>query len=193
MALTAAVFVTSCTKPASSLVPRAAAAASSGWYDPLADTTVLDVNSVAPNFTEVDVVTGQTISLQQFAGKVVLLNFVNYGCSSQLNDVVNAQLLSIKKLSQLRSDFVPFSVFCGCCSPEVLRKFAKDNGFNWPWILDSSNAILAQYNKPFSQWGYPTLIFIDQQGKISDITGAADLTTMGQKLDKITVKTVTTP
>jgi len=180
-------LLSGCAKPGTQGVGRAAAApASQGWFDPLAANAQVDVNGLAPNFTGVDVVTGQTVLLQQFAGKVVLLNFVNYGCSPQLNDVVSAQLMAIKKLSQQRSDFVPFSVFCGCCPANVLKQFAKDNNFNWPWILDSSNSILAKYNKQFSQFGYPTLVVIDRNGKISDVSGATNLTDMGQKLDKIT-------
>jgi hypothetical protein len=73
----------------------------------------------ASDFTAVDVVTGKKVSLSDFRGKPILLNFVNYGCNPSVNDVVSAQLLTIKNLKDLRSDFYPVSVFCGCCPPEV--------------------------------------------------------------------------
>ena len=43
-----------------------------------------NVGTAAPDFTATDVVTGQTVTLAQFKGKTVLLNFVNYGCNAGL-------------------------------------------------------------------------------------------------------------
>jgi peroxiredoxin len=145
----------------------------------------------APDFTGTDVVTGKAVSLQQFKGKAVVLNFVNYGCNPSTNNVVSAQLLAIKKTYEQRGDFIPVSVFCGCCPPDVLRQFAKDNGLNWPWILDSSNAIVSKYSTYLRQYGYPTLIFIDKNMLITDVTGSIDQTTLGQKLDAITAGGIT--
>ncbi len=139
----------------------------------------------APDFKAVDVVTGKTISLSQFKGKPVLLNFVNYGCDPSLNNVVSAQLLAIKRVYEQRQDFVPVSVFCGCCPPEVLRQFAKDNGLNWPWILDSDNAIVTKYISYLRKYGYPTLIFIDKDMLITDVSGAATQAVLTQKLDSL--------
>ena len=57
-----------------------------------------DSKITAPDFTAVDVVTNEMISLSQFSGSTVLLNFVNLGCSSSLNQIVSAQLLAIQEL-----------------------------------------------------------------------------------------------
>ena len=54
---------------------------------------------LAPDFSSVDVVTGQGISLSQLKGKIVLLNFVNYGCDQRTNQIVSEQLLAIKSLT----------------------------------------------------------------------------------------------
>ena len=99
----------------------------------------------ALDFTATDVVTGKTVSLKDYKGSPVLLNFVNYGCDPSLNEKVSAQLMAIKQMRQQRGDFVPISVFCGCCPPEVLRQFAKENNFDWPWILDADYSIAAKY------------------------------------------------
>lgn len=139
----------------------------------------------APDFTAVDVVTGKTVSLKQFAGSAVLLNFVNYGCNPSLNKVVSAQLLAIKELQKQRSDFVPVSVFCGCCPTEVLRQFAKENGLNWPWILDTDNSITAKYGNYLRKYGYPTLVFIDEDQLIKEVTGYTGLPALDEKLNKI--------
>jgi hypothetical protein len=111
---------------------------------------------------------------------------VNYGCNPSLNDKVDAQLQAIKQLSQQRTDFVPLSVFCGCCSPDVLRQFAKQNSFNWPWVLDTNYTIAPQYAKFLKMYGYPTLIFIDSNQAINDVSGYTDLAGLSDKINKIT-------
>jgi peroxiredoxin len=143
------------------------------------------ISAAAPDFSAVDVVTGKKISLSEFLGSVVLLNFVNYGCDPSTSQIVSAQLLAIKQLQSQRFDFVPVSVFCGCCSPEVLRQFASQNGFNWPWILDSDYSIAAKYASSLRRFGYPTLIFINKDHLISEVAGYTDLAVLNDKIDKI--------
>jgi peroxiredoxin len=140
---------------------------------------------LAPDFNAVDVVTGKTIILSQFKGSAVLFNFVNYGCSPSVNQVVSAQLLAIKQLKTQRSDFVPVSVFCGCCSPDTLRQFAKQNNLDWPWILDTDYSIAQKYGSYLKNYGYPTLIFIDQDQIINEVAGSTNLAALTDKLNKI--------
>lgn len=144
-----------------------------------------NATATAPDFTAVDVVTGKTISLKQYSGSAILLNFVNYGCNPSTNQIVGAQLLAIKQLQSQRTDFMPISVFCGCCPPDVLRQFAKDNNLNWPWILDSDYSIAAKYASSLQRFGYPTLIFIDKNQAITEVTGYTNLSTLTEKINKI--------
>ena len=184
--LIVSVIIAGCAKTAAQSAPKNVAAANvNGWVAPLAVTAPADTIGLAPDFSGVDVNTGKAISLKQFAGKIVLLNFVNYGCSSSINTAVSAQLLAFKDLSQIRTDFVPVSVFCGCCSPDTLKKFAQGNNLNWPWILDTGNTIVPKYSTYLGQYGYPTLVFIDGNGKIINSSGEMNATAMGQELDKI--------
>jgi len=138
----------------------------------------------APDFTAVDVVTGETISLGQFNGSTVLLNFVNYGCSPSLNQVVSAQLLAIRDLKEERDDFVPISVFCGCCPPDLLREFAEENNLIWPWILDTDYSIVQKYTRYLREYGYPTLILIDKEQYIREVTGYNDVRSLDDKIDE---------
>ena len=138
----------------------------------------------APDFTAVDVMTGQSISLAQFRGRTVLLNFVNYGCSTSINQAVSAQLLTIRSLSGQRSDFVPVSVFCGCCPVETLRQFARSNDLKWPWLLDADNSIVTKYADYVGQYGYPTLVFVDKDGTIKDASGSLAIKDLGTRLDR---------
>ena len=139
----------------------------------------------APDFTGVDVVTGDTVSLSQYRGTTVLLNFVNYGCSSSLNKIVSDQLFTIRTLSDQRGDFVPVSVFCGCCPPDVLRNFAEENDLRWPWILDTDNAIVRQYYDQIVQYGYPTLVLIDSGQQVSEVAGYTDLDTLNAMIGEL--------
>ena len=141
--------------------------------------------TTTPDFTGVDVVTNMTISLSQFKGSTVLLNFVNYGCDPSVNQIVGAQLLAIRELTEQRDDFVPLSVFCGCCPPDTLRSFAKENGLTWPWILDTDNSIVRQYADYLREYGYPTLIFIDKDQYIREVSGYCDVPTLSAKIDEI--------
>jgi peroxiredoxin len=134
--------------------------------------------SSALDFNGVDVMTGDPISLSEYRGTTVLLNFVNYGCSASLNEIVSDQLLIIKDLAEQRDDFAPLSVFCGCCPPEVLRDFAEQNNFEWSWLLDLDNAILRQYYDYLVQFGYPTLVLIDKDQRVIEVAGYTDLETL---------------
>ena len=141
--------------------------------------------TIAPDFVGLDVVTNQSVSLTQFEGSLVLLNFVNYGCSSSLNQIVSAQLFVIRDLIKQRDDFVPVSVFCGCCPPELLRDFATKNNFNWPWILDVDNTIVPKYMDFLTEYGYPTLIFIDDGQYIRDAASYCDFFTLDATINKV--------
>jgi peroxiredoxin len=151
--------------------------------DESADSSVSDV--AAPDFTAMDVITGETISLSQFSGSTILLNFVNYGCNPSTNKVVGEQLLAIRELKEQRDDFVPISVFCGCCPIDVLRDFATQNQLTWPWILDTDYSIVRDYSSHLRKYGYPTLILIDMEQQIREVSGYCDVSTLTDKIDQI--------
>ncbi len=156
--------------------------------NPGAGNATAAAKSTAPDFTGVDVVTNQKITLSQFKGSVVLLNFVNYGCDPSLNNIVSKQLLAIKELKNQRSNFIPVSVFCGCCPPETLRNFAVQNNLSWPWVLDTDNSIVRKYVSYLRTYGYPTLIYVDQDQFIREVSGYANLATLTSKLDGVSGK-----
>ena len=140
--------------------------------------------TVAPDFTGIDVVTNETVSLGQFRGSVVLINFVNYGCSRSLSQIVSAQLLVIRDVAKERDDFVPLSIFCGCCPRDVLRDFTEQNGLTWPWIRGTANSTVPQYVGYLIEYGYPTLVFIDKHQYVREVTGYCDFFTLSAKIDE---------
>ena len=92
-----------------------------GYPEPITADRPTPETMIAPSFTGIDILTGKTINFSEYKGKKVLLNFVNFGCSSHLSNVAEAQLLVIRDLQNKRDDFVPISISCGCCSPQELR------------------------------------------------------------------------
>lgn len=155
-----------------------------GFASPAADFAV-KLGVPAPGFTAVDVVTGQPVSLDQFQGKTVLLNFVNYGCSTSINEAVSAQLVAVRNLTQQRSDFTAISVYCGCCPAQTLKQFAEGNGLDWPWLLDADNSIITKYADYVGQYGYPTLVFVDKDQVIRDVSGTLSMAELGSRLDRV--------
>ncbi len=63
------------------------------------------VNVTAPDFSATELISGQKLSLSQYKGKVVLLNFVNYGCDPRLNGIVDKQFQAIKQLASEKTSF----------------------------------------------------------------------------------------
>lgn len=152
-------------------------------------TVTLQPNVPAFDFTARDVLTGQPVSLSQFEGSTVLLNLVNYGCNPAQSELVSKQLLAIRNLVDQGEDFVPVSVFCGCCPEEVLKSFAEENNLAWPWVLDSDYAIVNQYVDYLTRYGYPTLIIIDKGQIIREVTGYLNTAQLNAKLNEISLQT----
>lgn len=140
--------------------------------------------TAAPDFTGMDILTEKTITLNEFRGSTVLLNFVNYGCSSRLNNTTSAQLLVIRDLEKNRGDFIPISISCGCCSPVELQEFAADNGLTWPWIIDVDDAIIHKYTDYLTEYGFPTLVFVNKKQYITEVTGYCDFFKLNVKIDE---------
>ena len=80
---------------------------------------------------------------------------------------------------------MPISVFCGCCPEDTLRSLAQDNNPDWPWILDTSNSIVGDYEEYINQYGYPTLVFIDKSLTVREVTGYQGLSELSAKIDEV--------
>jgi peroxiredoxin len=160
-----------------------------GWANPSTSAPVRQ-GSVLPLGTQVDfkareVLTKKTVTLSQFEGSPILLSFVNYGCDQATSKVVSRQLRVIKRLYEQRGDFASVSIFCGCCPEDTLRKFARQNGFTWPWILDSDYSLMQQFGDYVFQYGYPTLMFIDGDLNLREVTGLTNAESLNAKIDRL--------
>jgi hypothetical protein len=163
-------------------VPLAACAGNAATAQPPLTSLAL---SPAPDFQAVDAVTGQAYKLSQFAGKMVVLNIVNYGCNPATNQIVEKQVRALKQLQSERNDFVPVSVFCGCCTVESIRSLAQQEHLSWPLILDDRYEITGEYVDSVNTYGYPALIFINQAQFTVANSGYLDQTDLAKQLDSM--------
>jgi peroxiredoxin len=105
--------------------------------------------SPAPDFSLPDVTkTGNTVSLADFAGKPILLMFICNHCPYVVH--------IIKKLSQLANQAQHQGYAVAAINandveaypqdrPELMRVFAQQHDFNFPYLYDASQAVAISY------------------------------------------------
>ena len=128
------------------------------WGDPRHIPTVL-IETEAPNFEGPDVETGQTISLEQFKGKVVLLNFWASWCYEC--KVEHQSILQLHQLFKDNPDFVMLGVNYQDELPDA-QKYLKEYGSTFSHVRDLKGQLAIDYGV----YGVPETFVIDQQGKI---------------------------
>jgi peroxiredoxin len=114
------------------------------------------VTGAAPAFTLVDL-TGKNVSLSDFKGKVVVLDFWATWCPPCRREIPD--FISLQK--QYASQGVQI-IGIALDEPEKVQAFARDNGMNYPVLL-GNDAITAKYG---GIEGIPTTFIIDKTGRI---------------------------
>jgi cytochrome c biogenesis protein CcmG/thiol:disulfide interchange protein DsbE len=128
------------------------------WGDPSALPTVL-IGTPAPAFAGPEVVNGQPVSLTEFRGKVVLINFWASWC--QECRVEHEQLLALYKQFSPHPDFVMLGVDYQD-KPDDARRYLEVYGAPWLNVRDLKGAISIDYGV----YGVPETFVIDRQGII---------------------------
>ena len=113
------------------------------------------VGKKAPDFTLQDL-DGQSVSLSDFEGKPVLINFWNSGCSPCRREMPFLQEVYGEIPG---SELVMLTINIGESSATV-KKFLGDNNLSLPVLLDANAAVAQSYSMP----GIPTTFFIDRDG-----------------------------
>lgn len=131
----------------------------------------------APDFTLVDL-NGKEVSLSDFKGKKVFLNFWVTWCPP-----CKAEMPEIEKVYQETkdSDLVILAVEIGE-SKNTVSTFISDNDYNFKVLLDQDETAAASYG--FS--AIPTSYFIDEKGNIVDKrTGGMSYDEMKEYIEKL--------
>ncbi|GJL50334.1 MAG: thiol:disulfide interchange protein [Nitrospirales bacterium] len=128
------------------------------WGDPRSIPTVL-IGTEAPTFTGPDVESGKAISLEQYKGKVVLLNFWAswcYECKVEHKDI-----LRLHQQFKDHPDFVMLGINYQDDLPDA-KKYLKTYGSTFQHVRDIKGTLAIDYGV----YGVPETFVIDQQGVI---------------------------
>ena len=123
-----------------------------------------DIGKKAPNFTLLNN-RGKTISLSDYKGKYVLLDFWNTACRPCIQEIPN--------LKRIQQEFggKKFEVISVCIdrnnpgTREVWRKINKNHKTNWTQVYDAEGLETA---KKYKIKHYPTMMVLDTMGNIID-------------------------
>lgn len=132
-------------------------------------------NSVDFSLTDLN---GNNISLSDFRGKRVLLNFWATWCGP-----CKAEMPDLQKLYQefLDKDVVVLTVNLGE-NKNTVKKFIEKNNYEFIVLLDSKNEVGNLYKIQY----IPTSYFINEDGDIVNIkTGALSYETMKNYIDRL--------
>ncbi len=113
----------------------------------------------APDFTLLDVITGEMVSLSQFYGQPVMINFWATWCTYCVQEMPAIQSAYEQHLAE---GLVILAVNVGDTEHEA-RSFADDEGLTFNVLLDPYSDMNALYELE----GYPTSIFVKPDGMIA--------------------------
>lgn len=131
------------------------------------------VGSPAPEF-KLETLEGQTVSLQDFRGKNVVLNFWATWCPP-----CRSEMPDMQQLSEERSDVVVLAVNLQEARDPV-SSFITKYGLRFPVLFDRTGEV----SQAFKVSSLPTSFFIDKNGNIASFNvGALNRSAMAKRLD----------
>ena len=141
--------------------------------------TSIQVGAVAPAFT-LPAPAGKQISLSDFRGKPVMLNFWYATCPGCLAETSGMQKFYTSRHAGSK-DFVIVGVNVAD-DAQVATQFIQQRGLTYPVVLDRNQHVMALYNINVT----PTSYFIDRHGIIRVIVyGPVDDATLRQDVAQI--------
>ena len=113
------------------------------------------VGEPAPDFT-LQNLDGESVSLSDFEGRPVLINFWNTGCPPCRGEMPYLQEVYDERRD---TELVLLTINIGQ-SVSTVEAFLEENNLALPVLLDSDGAVTQRYGMP----GIPTTFFIDRDG-----------------------------
>jgi len=108
-------------------------------------------------------ISGEDISLFQYAGKVVLLHFFSVGCKTCAKEAQGFQSEIVSK--DLSRDCVVLGISVKNEASKVLD-WKNANGITYPILLDSEGLVFEKYKRSDA---IPTLVYLDRNQVISEV------------------------
>ncbi len=139
----------------------------------------LQVGDAAPNFTLTSP-DGKKVSLSDYRGKPVMLNFWYATCPGCLAEIPGMQRFYTSQQAAGKS-FVILGVN-SVDDAQTAREFVQTNGLTYQLVMDDNQRVATLYNLTAT----PTSYFIDRQGIIrAKVVGPVDDTTLQQDVAQI--------
>jgi peroxiredoxin len=139
----------------------------------------LQVGDAAPNFT-LTALDGKQVSLSDYRGKPVMLNFWYSTCPGCLQEIPGMQRFYATQQAAGKH-FVILGVN-SVDDAQTAQQFAQQNGLTYTLVMDKNQQVATLYNLTAT----PTSYFIDTHGIIrSTVAGPVDDATLQQKVAEI--------
>jgi len=129
---------------------------------------MLEAEDMAPDFT-VQLLTGDTFTLSEHRGTVVVLDFWATWCGPCV-----AKMPTVQTLSEQYADRVLFVGMNVGEDPDRVQEFIEERGFTYPIGLDRNSTI---HRTLYPSPGIPYTVIINADGMITDtfLGGGADM------------------
>ncbi len=136
------------------------------------------IGEKAPDFTLPNL-DGESVSLTDFEGRPMLINFWNTGCPPCREEMPYLQEVYDERQG---SELVMLTINIGQNAATV-KSFLHDNNLSLPVLLDTDAAVTQRYGMP----GIPTTFFIDRDGilRVKVIGGFPNKTVIDSRLSEI--------
>lgn len=125
--------------------------------DPNEVTVGLQVGQQAPDFT-LTTLDGQTVTLSELRGKIVLLNFWATWCPP-----CRIEMPEFEDVANTRSDEIVIVAVNLMEGPELVQPFVDELGLTFTIAMDPNGDV----NQRYQVTGYPTSYIIDAEGMVS--------------------------
>jgi thiol-disulfide isomerase/thioredoxin len=140
-----------------------------------------EIGRLAPDFTLIDL-EGNRVTLSDFRGKVVFINFWNQWCPPCRAEMPEIEAVyqeyKNKDVVVIGVDILPWEILKGYDESDV-RQYVQQGGFSWTFVLDTTGEVTANYEVI----AIPTSFFIDREGIIRAVNiGAMTKRAMEAKL-----------
>lgn len=123
-----------------------------------------EVGRQAPDFTLTDL-EGNSVTLSDFRGKVVFINFWNQWCVPCRVEMPEIEAVyqeyKSKDVVVIGVDILPLEIFKGYDENDV-RQYVQRRGYSWIFVLDTTGEV----TKKYGVIPIPTSFFLDKEGVI---------------------------
>lgn len=140
----------------------------------------MQIGSIAPEFT-LETLEGKIVSLEDYRGKIVLINFWATWCPYCVKEMPDLNRLY---LENKEDNFIVLGIDVAENKSKV-ENFVKEGGYRFPILLDKTGKVARDYLVS----GLPMSVMLDEEGRIRAIQlGMMTYPQMKEMLDSVRSK-----